>query len=60
MKMIDPHIQSILQMIEHRSLLAIPEQEIIQEIQMAFEFHLINFHEYEALLVKLLSKELSS
>ena len=57
MNIIDPHIQSILEMIEHRHVLSITEHEIINEIQLAFEFHLINFYEYEALLVKLLSKE---
>lgn len=60
MNTIDPHIQSILSMIEQRKNLSIPEHEIINEIQLAFEFHLINFYEYESLLVKLLSKEPSS
>jgi hypothetical protein len=56
MEIQDPHIQSILHMIENRHAIATPDHEIINEIQLAFEFHLINFYEYESLLVKLLSK----
>ena len=42
MEIQDPHIQSILHMIENRHAIATPDHEIINEIQLAFEFHLIN------------------
>ena len=53
----DPHIQSILGMIEARTSRPIDNQDIINEIQLAFEFHLINFYEYEDLLIRTLAPQ---
>ena len=52
MNIIDPHIQSILEMIEHRHVLSITEHEIINEIQFSYprikhSNNLIDFIKYQ-------------
>jgi hypothetical protein len=51
----DPFIQYILSSIQENKSQLAEKKNIIHDIQIAFEFHLINFTEYEALLVQLLS-----
>lgn len=50
----DPFIQYILSSIRENRNRLTEKKNIIHDIQIAFEFHLINFTEYEALLVELL------
>ena len=50
----DPFICHILTNIRQKKNGNEEQSAIIQDIQMAFDFHLINFFEYESLLVELL------
>lgn len=50
----DPFICHILTNIRQQKNSYEEQSAIIQDIQMAFDFHLINFFEYESLLVELL------